>query len=136
VSCSSKLLEFARISLIPVWFFSSQPTESSGAGAGAQSSSDSDVVAAQKSRHQSPLSSTASTGGGLRYWGEPRVVELLREPGKSLGISIVGGKVEVRCRKFVENPTFYSELLKSLFLNLQIFNHFSDNNAFSLFSHV
>uniref|UniRef100_A0A915HZG6 PDZ domain-containing protein n=1 Tax=Romanomermis culicivorax TaxID=13658 RepID=A0A915HZG6_ROMCU len=30
-----------------------------------------------------------------KYWGEPRTIELNREMGKSLGISIVGGKVEV-----------------------------------------
>lgn len=40
---------------------------------------------------ESPTSLTTRS----KYWGEPRTIELIRESGKSLGISIVGGKVEV-----------------------------------------
>ncbi|XP_055332581.1 multiple PDZ domain protein-like isoform X2 [Paramacrobiotus metropolitanus] len=39
---------------------------------------------------------TSSTPlSALRHWGPPRVVKLEREPNRSLGISIVGGKVEI-----------------------------------------
>lgn len=33
--------------------------------------------------------------GRAKYWGEPRTIELVRTTGQSLGISIVGGKVEL-----------------------------------------
>lgn len=44
-----------------------------------------------------PSQSAAATPplSALRHWGPPRVVKLEREPNRSLGISIVGGKVEI-----------------------------------------
>lgn len=44
--------------------------------------------------------------GRAKYWGTPRTVELVREPGKSLGISIVGGKV---CQSVLIRPAFESK---------------------------
>ncbi|KAL3869945.1 hypothetical protein ACJMK2_042565 [Sinanodonta woodiana] len=41
----------------------------------------------------SPLKNRISEG--IQTWGPPRTVKLLREPGKSLGISIVGGKADI-----------------------------------------
>lgn len=35
---------------------------------------------------------TVVVGSGNQTWGPPRLVELYREPGKTLGISIVGKK--------------------------------------------
>ncbi|XP_061191838.1 multiple PDZ domain protein-like isoform X8 [Saccostrea echinata] len=41
------------------------------------------------------LTSDGSPATGNQTWGPPRTVELEREPGKSLGISIVGGRVDM-----------------------------------------
>ncbi|XP_053394216.1 multiple PDZ domain protein-like isoform X9 [Mercenaria mercenaria] len=38
---------------------------------------------------------TVVVGSGNQTWGPPRLVELHREPGKTLGISIVGGRVDM-----------------------------------------
>ncbi|KAK3592866.1 hypothetical protein CHS0354_004087 [Potamilus streckersoni] len=47
----------------------------------------------RKPSPSSPLKGHISDG--FQTWGPPRTVKLLREPGKSLGISIVGGKADI-----------------------------------------
>ncbi len=48
------------------------------------------------SETRSPASpQVSSLPGRSKYWGEARSVEIYRQAGKSLGISIVGGRVEV-----------------------------------------
>ncbi|XP_012939309.1 multiple PDZ domain protein [Aplysia californica] len=44
---------------------------------------------------QKTLQTDGSPAVGNQAWGPPRPVELVREPGKSLGISIVGGRVDM-----------------------------------------
>ncbi|CAG5133714.1 unnamed protein product, partial [Candidula unifasciata] len=44
---------------------------------------------------QKSLQTDGSPAVGNQAWGPPRAVELIREPGKSLGISIVGGRVDM-----------------------------------------
>ncbi|KAK3091257.1 hypothetical protein FSP39_018351 [Pinctada imbricata] len=47
------------------------------------------------SPRQKSLSADGSPATSNQTWGPPRTVELQREPGKSLGISIVGGRVDM-----------------------------------------
>ncbi|BFZ16568.1 hypothetical protein BsWGS_19608 [Bradybaena similaris] len=44
---------------------------------------------------QKTLQTDGSTAVGNQMWGPPRIVQLVREPGRSLGISIVGGRVDM-----------------------------------------
>ncbi|RWS15874.1 patj-like protein [Dinothrombium tinctorium] len=62
----------------------------------------SESISAQKSASLTNLStsstSPSSTSGSstlARQWGSPKVIELHREPDRGLGISIVGGKVDM-----------------------------------------
>ncbi|XP_046567946.1 multiple PDZ domain protein-like isoform X9 [Haliotis rubra] len=49
----------------------------------------------QMSPRQKSLASDGSPAAGNHAWGPARTVELVREPGRSLGISIVGGRVDL-----------------------------------------
>lgn len=48
------------------------------------------IASTSVSPHQKSLAADGSPVVGSHAWGPPRIVELLRQEGKSLGISIVG----------------------------------------------
>ncbi|GFS21975.1 multiple PDZ domain protein [Elysia marginata] len=57
-----------------------------------------EVISSEDSRSplgQKTLLTDGSPAVGNQAWGAPRSVQLVREPGKSLGISIVGGRVDM-----------------------------------------
>ncbi|XP_025110172.1 multiple PDZ domain protein-like [Pomacea canaliculata] len=53
------------------------------------------IASTSVSPHQKSLAADGSPVVGSHAWGPPRIVELLRQEGKSLGISIVGGRVDM-----------------------------------------
>lgn len=52
----------------------------------------------QASPRQKSLAADGSPATGNQTWGPPRTIDLEREPGKSLGISIVGKWYKIKQR--------------------------------------
>ncbi|XP_063241818.1 multiple PDZ domain protein isoform X2 [Bacillus rossius redtenbacheri] len=68
--------------------------DSEGTASGEASPADAMTVT-RPDRQPAPPSSSSSSALLARHWGPERTVEVLREPNCSLGISIVGGKVDL-----------------------------------------